>query len=63
MVYVIIYSNKKNDKGFTTTETRTFRSEKAMLTYCFEVKKTNYVVVEKSFDSSFDYFVHLKDRI
>ena len=31
-----------------------------MLTYCFNKKKANYVKVEESYDSSFDYFVHLE---
>ena len=64
MVYVIIYlqKDKKDLAGFSSTETRTFRSAKAMLTYCFDVKKANYVTVEVAADSSFDYYVRLKDR-
>lgn len=63
MVYVIIYLQKeiKSDKpGMSTTETRTFSSVKKLLDYCFDVKKANYVEFEVSFDSSFDYFIHLK---
>jgi len=55
LVYVIIYL-----QDFSQTETRTFTSAKAMLTYCFNKKKANYVKVEESYDSSFDYFVHLE---
>lgn len=42
------------------TETKTFRSVKALLNYCFDVKKANYVTFEVSCDASFDYFVRLK---
>lgn len=57
MVYVIIYP-----QNTMKTETKTFRSAKAMLTYCFDVKKANYVTVEVAADNSFDYYVRLKDR-
>jgi uncharacterized protein YaaW (UPF0174 family) len=55
MVYVIIYP-----QNTMKTETKTFRSVKALLDYCFNEKKANYVEFQESYDASFDYFIHLK---
>jgi hypothetical protein len=60
MVYVIIYLQPEIRSDYLITETKTFRSIKALMDYCFHVKKANYVEFEESYDASFDYFIHLK---
>ena len=57
-VYVIITL-----QDTTKAETKTFRNTKALIDYCFNVHKANYVVFEESFDASFDYFVKLRDQL
>jgi hypothetical protein len=61
MVYVIIYLQRNNKLEPLKTETKTFRSVEALIKYCFNIHKANYVTLEIAADSSFDYYVKLND--
>lgn len=60
-VYVIIYLQREKPTDLLQTETKEFKSVEALIKYCFNVHKANYVTLEHAADSSFDYYVRLND--